>query len=135
MNAAAIARGNTFRFAVQSVITEKADTLDETPWSIVADADDQPIEDFLDSIAHDDAPPTDDLILLTDAKKAFDMIDRDFIRIVLIIVAGGDPDDEITECDHHGQLTEVGAFLRWIDILLNPDDTMCTAVLNYRREF
>ena len=58
------------------------------------------------------------ICMLADAKKAFDLIDRDFIRTVLIIVAGGDPDDELTECDHQGQLTEIGAFLRWIDILL-----------------
>ena len=58
------------------------------------------------------------MCMLADAKKAFDLIDRDFIRMVLIIVAGGDPDDEFAECDHDGNLTEIGAFMRWIDILL-----------------
>ena len=40
------------------------------------------------------------ICMLADARKAFGLIDRDFIRLVLTIVAGGDPDDELTECDH-----------------------------------
>ena len=57
-------------------------------------------------------------MLLNDMSKAFDIVDKDYLRQVLLILCGHQYGDKHCEIDENGQLTPTGKLLRWIDVLI-----------------
>ena len=65
------------------------------------------------------------LMILQDMRKAFDLLDRGYLREVLLLLA--QPDGEAScERDAAGDLTPTGNFIRWFDILLGTTDAPLT---------
>ena len=67
------------------------------------------------------------IMILQDMRKAFDLLDRGYLRAVLLMLTGHQSEqDGQHEYNESGELTPAGRFIRWFDILLGTSDAPLT---------
>ena len=72
----------------------------------------------LDSIEHAHAKQLPMAMLMLDARKAFDLLDRNYLREVLLHLCGHKRDESHRETNMDGTLSPAGKVMRWLDVLL-----------------